>query len=91
MPRNTFDPRLELPPVVGVEYDENYIGTDAVGIPSDEPIVITPLPDGLLPPESITVLEQIIRQGAGGKEVVDLVIDVQDMAGATEYEVRVSS
>jgi len=91
MPRNTFDPRLELPPVVGIEYDKDYIGTDAVGIPSDDPIVITPIPEGLLPPDSITVLDQVIRQGAGGKDVVDLIIEVQDMPGATEYEVRVST
>lgn len=91
MPRNTFDPRLDLPPVAGIEYDEDYIGADVVGGPSDEPVIISPINDGLLPPDSITILDQVIRRGAGGKDVVDLIIEVQDMPGATEYEVRVST
>lgn len=90
MPRTPFDPRLELPPVVGARYDDDYIANDVIA-GHGEAVVVSPLPSGLLPPGSITVLEQVVRQGAGGKDVVDLVIEVEDMPGATEYEVRVSS
>lgn len=45
----------------------------------------------LRPPENIRILEQIVRQGVGGKDIVDLIIEVEDVPGATQYEVRVTA
>lgn len=88
--RDTFDPRHELPPVIGAKYDEDIMPVPPV---DDSPpiVIIDPVTGRLLPPGKITIVEQIIRQGTGGKEVVDIVIEVEDMPGATEYEVRVST
>lgn len=90
MPRNTFDPRHELPPVIGVEYDSEVTGA-LPSAPASEQIITLPPAGGLRPPGSITVIESRVRQGPGGKDVVDLIIEVEDMPGATEYEVRVAS
>lgn len=90
MPRNTFDPRHELPPVIGAEYDSEVTGTLAP-TSANEQIITLPPAGGLRPPGRITVIESRVRQGPGGKDIVDLIIDVEDMPGATEYEVRVAS
>lgn len=43
---------------------------------------------GLTPPTSFTVVSQTFRRTASGQMVVDLIIMVDDVQGATEYEIR---
>lgn len=88
MASNNIDPRLEMPPVVGLEYEEREI--DYIPVEPDISFTMPPISLGLLPPNNVTVVEQRIRRGTGGKDVVDLIIEVEDMPGATEYEVRVT-
>lgn len=89
MASKNLDPRLELPPIAGLEYDDKEI---EYRIPHDPDISFTmpPISVGLLPPSNVQIIEQRIRRGQGGKDVVDLIIEVEDMPGATEYEVRVT-
>lgn len=84
----TIDPRLEMPPVVELEYGDDEI--DYIPQAGEVQITVPPL-TGLLPPNNITVISQRLRRNRGGKDVVDLIIEVEDMPGATEYEVRVTA
>lgn len=90
MPKNTFDPRLALPPVIDAEYDDRD-KERIQGYGSDMPEFLVPPNQSLRPPENIRILEQIVRQGVGGKDIVDLIIEVEDVPGATQYEVRVTA
>lgn len=84
----TIDPRLEMPPVIDLEYGEDEI--EYVPQANEVEITVPPL-TGLLPPDNISIISQTLRRGRGGKDVVDLVIEVEDVKGATEYEVRVTA
>lgn len=88
MANKKIDPRIYLPPI-DHEYREEFTQAgDYDGLASDEAQTITA---GLYPPENIFVVDQIARKGADGRTVVDLVLEVEDMPGASEYEVRVST
>lgn len=41
-------------------------------------------------PDGYTIVSQTLRRAPGGQQVVDLVIEVNDVAGATNYEVQVT-
>lgn len=84
----TIDPRLEMPPVVEFEYGEDDI--DYIPLDSEVQITVPPL-TGLMPPNNIEIVEQRLRRNKGGKDVVDLIIEVEDVPGADEYEVRVTA
>jgi hypothetical protein len=45
---------------------------------------------GLLPPDSVTVLSQTTRMSDSGQIVVDVLIDILEVMGAQEYEVRLA-
>lgn len=90
MTNKEIDPRFYVPPVADFEYKDTSGNTsEGAAAPTDLTIPVTPT-TGLQPPETVTVIEQITRKGADGRSVVDLVVEVQDMPGATEYEVRVA-
>lgn len=55
--------------------------TDISDVPDD---------DRLLPPDYITVISQTARVNSGGATVVDIVIDVEDSARVSQFEVRVT-
>ena len=90
MSKNTaIDPRLYVPPIEGHAYEDKTRldvpesgGTDEVYIVENEA--------GLQPPNSFTIVDSIYRKGADGKTVVDLIIEAEEVAGATEYEIRTS-
>lgn len=85
-----IDPQIYMPPVEGYEYKEDlaYGGMESYGDGElDVPITT---PEGLLPPQDVRIVEQIFRRDAAGKTVVDLIVEVEDMPGATEYEIRTS-
>lgn len=41
-------------------------------------------------PQIISVISQTIRRGPGGNNVVDVVLEVEDVEGASSYEFRVA-
>lgn len=45
-------------------------------------------PDTLAVPDSVTIVSQTVRISASGQSVVDVVIDVPDIPGADNYEIR---
>lgn len=44
---------------------------------------------GLLPPFGIDILSQEVRTTASGAQVVDVIIEFADIAGATGYDLRI--
>lgn len=87
-----IDPRLYIPLVEGYTYADPILDAQPTDASSDEIEVTLPgVDDGLQPPTDIMVVDQIFRKGADGRIVVDLVLEVEDMSGAAEYEVRVAA
>jgi len=87
-----IDPRVYMPPVEGYEYQEDALASEVEATTSDETLYLDGAGAiGLQPPENITIVEQIVRKASDGRSLVDLVIEVEDMPGATEYEVRTAS
>lgn len=83
-----IDPRIYLPPVAGYSHEQQF-GMEFGGPGEAYDFEIpAPIREGLQPPDSIDIVEQVYRKDASGRTVVDLVIEVQDMPGATEYQVR---
>jgi hypothetical protein len=54
---------------------------DDDGVPDDLAMLETP--------EDFQVIEQILRRGPGGQQVVDIVIEAEEILGATNYEIQV--
>lgn len=44
----------------------------------------------LLPPEMVTVVSTSARQAPDGRTVIDVVIEVEDVPGITQYDIRVA-
>lgn len=89
---DTSDPAEED----GVTYDDVV---DADDVLAEDPIVDTPeIPvddDGegaeMLPtPQWMNIIDQQVRIAPDGKAVVDVVIELEDVSGATEYDVRIT-
>lgn len=68
--------------VVTVEYDEFQQGEDGEGF-GDQ----SGLGSGLLPPDYVNVVSQVMRQTTDGRYVVDVILDVEDVPGVTGFEV----
>lgn len=45
---------------------------------------------GLYAPDYLTVIEQVLRTAPDGTQTVDVVLEVSDVAGARDYELRVT-
>lgn len=88
-----IDPRLYIPLVEGYDYDDPFLERESAegGTSDGEEINLSEVNAGLQPPGSVMVVDQIFRKGADGKILVDLVLEVEDMPGATEYEVRLAT
>lgn len=101
-----IDPRFFIPPyVVGIEYDgtqepssdyteqqsETVVEVDFVTDEefSDESASGQQDEDRLLPPDFITLVSQTARVTSGAT-VVDVIIDVEDSARVSQFEVRVT-
>ena len=98
-----LDPRLTLPPVTGMEHKEQPYKTVPdytfgevieVSLGDLESNIGTTNPgaaeSGLLPPDNIVILEQTSKMTDTGQTVIDVLIDVLDVPGAAEYEVRMA-
>jgi hypothetical protein len=94
-----LDPRLALPPVKGVEHGQ----TDVQSIPEYDSVSVSEVAldevlyegvqsaDGQLPPpQNVVILSQFARISDTGQIVVDVLLDILDVPGAREYEVRVA-
>lgn len=82
----------------GVTYDDVV---DSDGVLSDEDLAVesgsvdTVDEDGeggeVLPtPQWMTIIEQQVRISTDGKAVIDVVIELEDVSGTTEYDIRVT-
>lgn len=49
------------------------------------------VPGDLLPPETITILPQVVRTAPDGRQVIDVYIEVEEMGNELDYEVRVTT
>lgn len=87
----TVDPRIQMPLVDGYEYDDRFSNVDSglAGRNDAEP-TFPPGSGELQPPSSMRVVEYNYRTGPDGKTVADVIIDVADVPGAMEYDVRIS-
>ena len=100
-----FDPNLDLPEdikntTVGtlsdVESDLPDNGDSDINVQDetydddDSDINQDEVGDLLDPPSSFTVISQTVRTGNDGTQVVDVVIDVEDIAEAIDYEYRIT-
>jgi hypothetical protein len=47
--------------------------------------------DILDPPSSMEIVSQTVRTAPDGRQVVDIIIDVEDIDGALNYELRVTT
>lgn len=45
---------------------------------------------GLAVPDAVTVVSQTVKTSPSGQQLVDIVIDVTDVPGAVNYEVRIT-
>jgi hypothetical protein len=82
----------------GVTYDDVIDADDVI---TDEDLATDPGPevpvddDGegaeVLPtPQWMNIIDQQVRIAPDGKAVVDVVIELEDVSGATEYDVRIT-
>ena len=69
--------------VISVDYDEWEIGENEA---TDEGESNNP-GSGLLPPDWVQVITQVMRQTSDGRYVVDVILEVEDIPGVTGYEV----
>lgn len=60
-----------------IEYETGYDDEDY-----DEELLETP--------EDFVIISQTLRRGPGGQQVVDIVIEAEDVDGATHYEIQVT-
>lgn len=94
-----IDPRLIAPPVTGVEYEEKQdisyeysgAGSELVDLAT---IVDAPVAENtsssLQPPHSVVLVKQTARVSDSGQIVVDVLLEVEEVPGAAEYEVRMA-
>lgn len=73
-----------------LEGSSTYGGTIDPGEVIFEDGAEDPRTRGLLAPQYITLVSQMSRTGPDGRQVVDVIIDVAEVAGATDYDVRIS-
>lgn len=55
---------------------------------TDAPIVSSTAP---APPSSIVIISQTVRSSPDGRQVIDVVIEVDDIPGVINYDVRVTA
>lgn len=70
-------------------YDENASG-DSLDDGASYSDDVTDDPQALNTPTGLIIVSQTPRIGSDGRTVVDVVFDVSDVAGATDYEIRVT-
>ena len=92
-----------MPPVFGAEYDEivevslnEADESDTIQILETDPDAVTFEYDeeysqgGIEPPSNVSIISQTVKVGSGGTATVDIVLEIEDVGGASEYEKRES-
>lgn len=79
--------RVDLTRESDSQDEDGESGTDPVEVVYDGPGDQT----GLVPPNFVNVVSQTLRFSANGQQVVDVLIDVEDVPGATDYGVRLTA
>lgn len=105
MAEQEIDPRFFLPPnVVDLGYKDSVPDTDDFQneqsidqvVTADDYVVEEVDNTGgadenrLLPPDYVELVSQTARVTSGGGVVVDVVIDVEDVANASQFDVRLT-
>jgi len=92
--QTNIDPRFFIPEGV----DEFVYGKTSAGdgVGSEAPDEFVLSADGgdyeeVVTPDILGVIDQVVRTAKGGVQVVDVVLDVEDIIGASEYQFRVVS
>lgn len=69
------------------EFDDEFedSGDD---LPSDETDTAVEGDDVLDTPTGFTVIQQVVRYGPDGGQIIDLIIETEDMDGVVAFEVR---
>lgn len=74
---------LSLSDDFGYTEDGEYLDYFDEGTGGDNAIILDT-------PESFDVIAQFLRRAPGGQQVVDIVVEVADVAGAENYEIQVT-
>jgi hypothetical protein len=74
--------------IVNVEYDDSGFSELQEGV--DENDENDSVSSFLSPPDYANVVSQTVRVTADGKFVVDVILDVEDVPGAVQYDVRIT-
>lgn len=99
MPDRILDQNFEMPPnVVDLQYEEKiFEGQDDMEVGSDPADNTVDYVENdpssgsvLLPPDNISVIEYIVKIGADGTVLVDVVLDVEGTPGTSGYETKVT-
>lgn len=99
-----FDPTLPPPPDlkgVTIKEEDTAYTPDVVdpnsdpeegddSLVDDSPLDEDDAHDILDPPSDFSIISQTIRTGLDGTQVVDVVIEVEDVEAAMDYEVRIT-
>lgn len=100
-----FDPALEIPQglknvnVVSTNTtgssidtpDTDFIESGLDTIEDEDQQDFTEISDDTLdPPSAYTIVSQTVRTAPDGRQVVDIVLDVEEVRGARDYQVRVT-
>ena len=94
-----IDPNFFVPPnVIGLEQAEPIDYSTATDsaiydiTPTDGSIEITnpTSTSALQPPSTVTIYSQTISVGPDGMALVDVILDIVDVPGATSYDIRIS-
>lgn len=100
-----FDPNIELPPdLVNAKFTvplDDGIQVINPGLSLEEQMELLDgddFYDGdeiseeiMDAPGSFVILEQIVRVGSDGSQVVDVIVDVEEIEGAISYDIRMST
>ena len=89
--KSTVDPIFFIPEGVDeFAYDETYLfdgdDTSTGGEDTDD----KDNDDKLETPDSFRIVKQTVTEGKGGRQVVDVVAEVEDVDGAIRYEFRLT-
>lgn len=82
-----INPSFDIPD--GVE--EMVVDTEVLPILEDDSPDPSTVPDGGLEvPDYIEIIEQIVHINADGSKTIDVVIEVEDIGGLVQYDVRLT-
>jgi hypothetical protein len=96
-----FDPNLDLPeelknarylslPDVDEDMVDDYDPYLETGSDDSDTVEARGVDEALGVPDSFSIISQTVRTAADGSQVIDIVLDLEEVPNAINYEVRVS-